>query len=73
MKTIMVSDATYRAIADEAIMPFRSTGTRQPDGMWLVPVSDDIWEALQKERLPGEADDDTLMRVIRHHRGQKLN
>ena len=71
MKTINVSDATYRAIADEAILPFRSTATRRADGSWLVPIADDIWDALQKERLPGESDDDTVLRIIRRHRGQK--
>lgn len=70
-RTIRVSDATYRAIAEEAILPFRSTATRQPDGSWLVPVSDDTWERLRSERLPGETDDDTVMRVIRRYRGQK--
>ncbi len=73
MKTINVSDATYRAIAEEAILPFRSTATRRADGGWLVPIADDIWDALQKERLPGESDDDTVMRLIRRHRGQKPN
>ncbi len=73
MKTIHVSDATYRAIAEAAILPFRSTATRQADGSWLVPVGDDTWEALQKERLPGETDDDTVLRIIRRHRGQKPN
>ncbi len=71
MKTIRVSDTTYRAIAEEAIMPFRSTGQRQPDGTWLVPVGDDTWAALQAERIPGERDDDAVMRLIRRHRGQK--
>ena len=73
MKTIEVSDATYRAIADEAILPFRSTATRRADGSWLVPVDDDTWEALQKERLPDESDDDAVLRLIRRHRGQKPN
>ena len=71
MKTINVSDATYRAIAEEAILPFRSTATRRADGIWLVPVDDDTWDALQKERLSDESDDDTVLRVIRRHRGQK--
>ena len=73
MKTIEVSDATYRAIADEAILPFRSTATRRADGSWLVPVDDDTWEALQKERLPNESDDDAVLRIIRRHRGEKPN
>jgi predicted CopG family antitoxin len=72
-KTIRVSDATYRAIAEEAILPFRSTATQQADGSWLVPIADDTWDALQKERLPDESDDDTVLRIIRRHRGQKPN
>lgn len=73
MKTINVSDATYRAIAEEAILPFRSTATRQANGNWLVPIADDTWDALQKERLPDESDDEAVMRIIRRHRGQKPN
>jgi predicted CopG family antitoxin len=73
MKTINVSDATYRAIAEAAILPFRSTATRQPGGSWLVPIADDTWDALQKERLPDESDDDAVLRLIRRHRGQKPN
>lgn len=71
MKTIRVSDATYRAIAEAAILPFYSTGTRDADGNWLVPIADDTWEQLREHKLPGESDDDTVMRVIRRNRGQK--
>jgi hypothetical protein len=71
MKTINVSDATYRTIAEEAILPFHSTATRQADGSWLVPIADDTWERLRSERLPGESDDDTVTRIIRRYRGQK--
>ena len=42
MNTISMSDAAYRAVAELATLPFRWTGTRQPDGSWLVPVEDDI-------------------------------
>jgi hypothetical protein len=73
MRTIKVSDATYRAIAEEATLPFRSTATRQADGTWLVPIADDTWERLRSQRLPGETDDDTVMRIVRRHRGQKLS
>lgn len=73
MKTINVSDATYRAIADAAVLPFRSTATRQPDGSWLVPIEDGTWEALERQRLTGESDDDAIQRLIRRHRGQPLN
>ena len=71
MKTIVMSDATYRALAEFAILPFRSTGTRQTDGTWLVPIEDDTWEELRRQQLPSESDDDTIVRLIRRHRGQK--
>jgi hypothetical protein len=73
MKTINVSDATYRAIVEAATLPFHSTGTRQADGTWLVPIADDTWERLRSQQLPGETCDDTLMRIVRRHRGQKLS
>ncbi len=71
MKTIRVSDATYQAIADLAGFSFRSTGTHVGDGDWLVPISDELWHRLQQARVPGESDDDTLMRLIRISRGAK--
>ena len=71
MKTIRLTDATSRALADLAILSFRSTATQQPDGMWLVPVGDEVWDRLQSHRFPGECDDDLVQRVIREHRGQR--
>jgi hypothetical protein len=71
MKLMRVSDATWRMVAEIAILPFRSTGTRQPDGSWLVQIEDDTWERLEQHRLPGESDDDVLAHVLRAARGQK--
>lgn len=68
MKTISMSDAAYRAVAELATLPFRWTGTRQPDGSWLVPVEDDTYERLEQHRLPGESDDDLVQRLIRANR-----
>lgn len=68
MKTMSMSDATYRAVAELATLPFRWTGARQPDGSWLVPVEDDTYERLQQHRLPGESDDDLVQRLIRASR-----
>ncbi len=73
MKTIVISNATYWAIADIAILPFRSTAAKQPDGTWLVPVSDEVWHRLEDHRLAGESDDDLVQRFIRSHRGQRPN
>ena len=47
MKTIRISDATNRAIAETAIYPFHSTARRLPDGDWLVELADDT-------RAPGD-------------------
>ena len=71
VRTIHVSEATYQAIADLAGFGFESTGTREGDGIWLVPINDGTWDRLQQARLPGERDDDTLMRLIRIVRGDK--
>ena len=71
MKHLRISDASYRMIAEAAILPFHAAGERQPDGSWLVPVEDDTFERLQQHRLPGERDDDIIQRIIRRHRGQK--
>ena len=73
MRTIRVSDVTYRAIAALAVLPFRSTATRQPDGTWLVPVDDDVYEGLEAHRFPGESHDDTIQRLIHRYHGQPLN
>ena len=85
MRTIRVGDATYRAIAAEAILPFRSTATRQPDGFWLVPISEDVWEMLRPVRLAGKTracpraglwpdpGDDAILRAIRDYHGKKPN
>ena len=64
MKWIRISEAIHRAIAESAIR-------RQPDGSWLVPVSDEVADRLDEVRLAGESDDDLIMRMIREHRGDK--
>ena len=68
MKTMSMSDATYRAVAELATLPFRWTGRRQPDGSWHVPVEDDTYERLDQHRLPNENDDDLVQRLIRASR-----
>jgi len=73
MKTIKVNDATYRAIADATILPFRSTGDRLADGDWLVPVENDTYERIQDVRPPGETDDDTVQRMLHVYFGRSSN
>jgi len=71
MKTIRLSDATHRALMEQALLPFQPTGARQPDGTWLVPVSDETWDRLEAQRLAGESDDDLVMRVLRAYEGRR--
>jgi hypothetical protein len=73
MPIIRLSDATYRAVAELSSPEFISTGARQPDGTWLVPIEDHVIANLGKLRLPGETDDDLVARLIRGHLQQKPN
>ena len=73
MKTIRISDATYHAIAETAIYPFHSTARRLPDGDWLVELADDTYERLRSHRLPGETDDDAILRALHVHSGRPNN
>jgi hypothetical protein len=73
MKRIRISEATYRVIAEAAVLPFHSTGQRQPDGTWLVPVEDDTYDRLQEHRQPGETDDDAIARIIQTRQGRPIN
>ena len=54
MKTVRISDAAHRAIAEAAVLPFRSAGRQLADGDWLVELADDTYERIQEHRLPGE-------------------
>jgi hypothetical protein len=71
VRTIRISDHTHRSIVDLAIYPFRETGVRQPDGDWLIPVSDETWERLEQHRQTGESDDDLLSRLLREQQGRR--
>ena len=73
MPIIRLSDATYRMVADLSSPEFISTGVKQPDGTWLVPIEDHVMANLAKLRLPGETDDDLVARLIRSRLEQKPN
>ena len=73
MPIIRLSDATYRAVAELSSPDFISTGVKQPDGSWLVPIDDHVIADLGKLRLPGETDDNLVARLIRSHLRQKPN
>lgn len=69
MKTIRLKEAAHRAIIDLALLPFEETGRRQPNGDRLVPLPDETFERFERARLPGESDDDLVMRLVRLYRG----
>lgn len=71
MPNIRHSDATYRDLADLAVLPFANTGVRQSDGSWLVPMEDDTMDRLQRHRLPDETDDMLVSRLVRAWRRQR--
>ena len=73
MPLIRMTDATYKTIASLTIGTFRSTGTRQADGTWLVPIEQDTWDRIQAIRLPGETDEDAIQRAIHRHLGRRLS
>ena len=73
MPIIRLSDATYLMVAEISSPDFISTGDKQPDGSWLVPIEDHVIANLAKLRLPGETDDDLVARLIRSRLKQKPN
>ena len=73
MRRILLRDATYQALRAVAIGAFQSTGQRQPDGSWLVPVDEEVWARIQAIRMAGESDDDVVARVIHTRRGGSLH
>ncbi len=73
MKTIRISDATHRAIAEAAVLPYRGTGRRLTDGDWLIELADDTYERIEGARLPGETDDDAIVRALHVYAGRPNN
>jgi hypothetical protein len=73
MPIIRLSDSTYRMVAEISSADFISTGARQADGTWLVPIEDHVIANLGKLRLHGETDEDLVARLIRGHLQQKPN
>jgi hypothetical protein len=71
MPLIRLTDATYRTIASITIGTFRSTGQRQADGTWLVPIEQRVFDNIQAMRLPGETDEDVIQRAIHISLGRR--
>lgn len=73
MPTIRDPAATSRAVSDLAIDRVSSTQVCAPNGLLDVRISDDVHDALERSREPGESDDDLVTRVVRFSRGTKAS
>lgn len=72
---IKVSDHTMQLIREQTREGFRfaSSATRQTDGLWAVPVDDEVALKIATERLPNETDDDVVSRLVRMAVGKGTN
>ena len=48
-----------------------SAATRQADGLWDVPVDDDVAMKIATERLTNETDDEVVSRLVRMATGTR--
>ena len=67
MPMIKVSGHTLQLIREQAQegFSFACTATRCADGLWNVPVDDEVAVKMATARLPGETDDDVVSRLVR--------
>jgi hypothetical protein len=63
-RSVRLSDEVYRQVKVVLHGVFDTSGRRQPGGSWSVPVTDWLWGELQREKHPGETEEDTLVRLI---------
>lgn len=72
MRVLILSEESYRLILDQAWphMLVRSDAVRRPDGLWDMPVDDEVAAAIDHARLHGESDDDVVSRLVRNAIGQ---
>ncbi len=67
MPMIKVSEHTLQLIREQAQegFSFACTATRRADGLWNVPMDDEVAMKIATERLPNERDDDVVSRLVR--------
>lgn len=70
VKALLLTAETRAALAAQARGEWRDTALDHPvpegspPGTAYVPVSDDVADAVERRRLPGETDDDVVRRMI---------
>ena len=67
MPMIKVSDHTLQLIRGQTRegYTFACASTRRADGLWDVPVDDEVAMKIATERLPTETDDAVVSRLVR--------
>jgi hypothetical protein len=67
MPMIRVSDHTLQLIRAQAQegFTFACTATSRADGLWDVPVDDEVAMKIATARMPNETDDDVVSRLVR--------
>lgn len=75
MPMIKMSDNTLQLIREQAQEGFKfvCTATHRADGLWDVPVDDEVAMKIAIERLPTETDDDVVSRLVRAAMGRLLD
>ena len=67
MPMIKVSDHTLQLIREQTQegFSFACAASLRADGLWDVPVDDEVAMKIASERLPNETDDDVVSRLVR--------
>jgi hypothetical protein len=75
MPKITLADDTRRLIRDQARGPLTalSDAVRLRDGLWEVPIDDEVAAVIEAARLPAETDDEVVSRLVRGAIGTKPN
>ena len=64
MKTLYLNDEAMAAIRSMAESAFKQTAVRMPNGVWAVPVDEDVAVCLENVRWPFESDSHAIVRMV---------
>ena len=75
MPRLIITIDTVRLIREQTLpgFAFRETATPLEDGRRELAVNDEVYSAINQARLPGETDDDVVVRLVRATIGQRAN
>lgn len=64
MQRVVISAATYDLAVSISLLGLAGQGVKQPDGTYVIELSDETMERLDGYRLEGETTDETIFRVL---------